>query len=117
MVIINSLNIRPRHTGKIGIIIYDNLQAQEILKLNNMKYNTFYSITSQVRESGFVYEYSDGIKKWYFKTENNRIEEIEKYASMFSTNVYLEDISHFWICKDCLNAVPTTWAKCQSCKK
>jgi hypothetical protein len=72
MILCNSLYVLPRHANKVGIVIYDNLQAQEIFKLSGREYNTIYNAKDIIRAAGFVFEpgsYGD-ISRWFLKTYN-----------------------------------------------
>jgi hypothetical protein len=117
MVLINSLTVLPRHSDKVGIVIYDNLQAQEILRLNNKDFNTIFNISKDARQHGFIFSSNeiDGIKKWYLKTQDTRYSTILHYNNIFSTTYHLRDLEHYWECKHCLSAVPSTWPKCLVC--
>jgi hypothetical protein len=117
MVLINSLYILPRHSDKIGIYMYDNPQAQEILRLNNKGFNTIFNISQEARKYGFVFNSSelDGIKKWYLKTNDTRYSTILYYNNIFSTTYYVKDLDHHWECPHCLSSVPVSWSKCLVC--
>jgi hypothetical protein len=117
LVLINSLYVLPRSSNKVGIIVYDNLQAQEIMRLNCLEFNTIFSISKDARKHGFIFNSSDsdGIKKWYLKTQDIRYSTILKYSNIFSTTYYEKDLVHFWECRHCLSAVPSTWSKCLVC--
>jgi hypothetical protein len=117
MVLINSLYVLPRHADKVGIVIYDNLQAQEIMRLNGKDFNTIYNISKDARQHGFMFvsDHIDGIRKWYLKTQDTRYSTVLHYNNIFSTTYYLKDLGHYRECPHCLSAVPNTWAKCLVC--
>lgn len=117
MILINSLYVLPRHSGKLGIILYDNVQSQEILRLNRKHFNTIYNIVDEARRHGFIYTSTDAdcIKKWYLKTKDTSFKAILHYNHLFSTTYFLNELKHYWLCPHCLCAVPNTWLKCQAC--
>lgn len=114
MILINSLYVLPRDRN---IIIYDNLQSQEILKLNGKSFNTIFNIVDKARHLGFTYTSTDadGIKKWYLETKDVSFEAILHYTNIFSTTYYLEELDHYWLCPHCMTAIPNTWKKCSVC--
>jgi hypothetical protein len=114
MVLINSLYVLPRHNT---IIIYDNLQAQEIMRLNNKSFNSIYNIVTAARSMGFIYTSSDAdsVKKWYLETKDTSFQALLYYNEIFSTTYYIQELEHYWLCPDCLSAVPNTWRKCSIC--
>jgi hypothetical protein len=116
MVLINSLYVMPRHSDKIGIYMYDNPQAQEIMRLNGKAFNTIFNISKAAQKHGFIFVSDvDGIKKWYLKTQDTRYSNILHYNNIFSTTYYLRDLGHHWECPHCLSAVPSAWSKCLVC--
>jgi hypothetical protein len=118
MVLCNSLIILPRHSNKVGITIRDNLQGQEIMRLNNKQYNTIYSIKDNARSEGFIFEATghQGESKWYLKTKENTINILTHFNQKFNTTYYLRDLEHYWLCPHCKSAVPDTWTSCSQCK-
>jgi hypothetical protein len=118
VILCNSLLILPRHTNKVGIVIYDNLQAQEIIKLNNKPYNTIYSIKNLIRPEGFIFEASGhhGKSKWYLKTKDITLNNQLQYHRKFNTTYYLKDLEHYWLCPHCKTAIADTWLKCDRCR-
>jgi hypothetical protein len=118
MVLINSLFVLPLHaSNKTGIVIYDNLQSQEILKLNKIKYNNIYNIRSEIHAEGFLFEPATSINpnRWFLRTKDNSYKIVLHYNRMFSTTAYLSDIEHYWLCLNCTHAVPDNWIKCMLC--
>jgi hypothetical protein len=118
MVLINSLFVLPLHaSGKTGITIFDNLQTQEILKLNDIKYNNIYNIRSEIHAEGFLFEPATSINpnRWFLRISDNNYNKVLYYNRMFSTTVYLNDIEHYWLCPNCTHAVPNNWNKCMLC--
>lgn len=116
MVLCNSLLVLPRHG--MGIIVRDDLQGQEILRLNGKEYTTIYNLKDKLRSSGFFYQsgsYGEP-NKWYLKTQNNTDKIVSAYHKSFSTTYRLSELEHYWLCPDCLSAVPDTWTKCTRCK-
>lgn len=113
MVLTNSLYVLPRHANQIGIIIYNNPQGQEIMRLNGKKFNTIYTIADDARHNGFIYKSND--KEWYLQTNDTRPDVIMHYHKLFSTTYYLSELDHYWLCPHCLSAVPSSWIKCAVC--
>jgi hypothetical protein len=118
MILCNSLLVQPRHVDGVGIIIRDDLQGQEIMKLNNKPYTTIYNIKDSIRSAGFVFEAggNSGNSKWFFKTQSNTYNIVLGYHKRFSTTYRLSDLEHYWLCPHCMSAVPDTWTKCIRCK-
>jgi hypothetical protein len=117
MVLINSIFVLPRHSNRVGIIIYDNPQAQEIIRLNGLECNTIYTIKDTILRDGFRYEHEgkNGINKWYLNTKDTSYKTILFYNDKYSTTYYLDRLKHYKECPRCLAAMPESWIKCIHC--
>lgn len=114
MVLCNSLYVLPRYSEGVGIVVFDNPQAQELFRLNGLKFNTTQSIRQLLRKEGFVY--IPKLEKWLLKTQDNTYPIVLRYAQMFSTTYHENELQHYWSCPSCGAAVPDTWKKCAICK-
>lgn len=116
MILINSLYVLPHHLNKTGIIIYDNLQSQEIMKINGKSYNTVCSIVNEARRYGFMFNTEmDGTRKLFLITKDTTSKAVFYYHNLFSTTYYLNELTHYWLCPHCLSAVSDTSFICTVC--